>query len=59
MRCSHTEKVALIPLGHLWGVSLYPLDLLHRGGCQKIKVSLFRDASYQADPGQAPASGHP
>lgn len=36
-----------------------PLDLLHRDDCKKINVSLFRDASRQADPGQALGSGHP
>ena len=36
-----------------------PLDLLHRDDCEKINVSLFRDASRQADPRQALGSGHP
>lgn len=58
---AHSSQTCTAGGGGSLGGSLpaLPLDLLHRDDCKKINVSLFRDASRQADPGQALGSGHP
>lgn len=58
-RGAHSAQTRTAREGGVPPCPALPLDLLHRDDCEKINVSLFRDASHQADPGQALGSGHP